>query len=71
MVIWLFVPSGAALFRPEHCFGWLWAIALSILIETVQSLTGIGLCEIDDVISNGIGAMIGYGVADGIHKRQI
>lgn len=69
--IWLFVPFGAVLFRPEHRFGWLWAIALSILIETVQYLTGIGLCEIDDVISNGIGAMIGYGVADGIHKRQI
>ena len=71
--IWLFVPLGAALFRPGHRFGWLWAIALSILIETVQYLAGIGLCEIDDVISNGLGAMIGFGFADGINewKRQI
>ena len=71
--IWLFVPLGAALYRPAHRFGWLWAIALSILIETVQYLAGIGLCEIDDVISNGLGAMIGFGFADVIceWKRQI
>ena len=64
--IWLFVPLGAALFCPAHRRRWLWAIALSVLIEAVQYLTGIGLCEIDDVISNGLGAIIGYGIADGI-----
>lgn len=76
--IWLFVPLGAALYDPEQrgrwlwavasdgsglrC-RWLWAIALSIVIESVQWFTGIGLCEVDDVISNSLGALIGYGVA--------
>lgn len=66
--IWLFVPLGAALYRPEHRLGWLWAIAFSFLIEAVQYLTGIGLCEIDDVISNGLGAIIGYGFHSGIRE---
>lgn len=62
--IWLFVPLGAALYDPEHRGRWLWAVALSIVIESVQWFTGIGLCEVDDVISNSLGALIGYGVAE-------
>ncbi len=61
--IWLFVPLGAALYDPKHRFGWVWALALSVLIETVQYVTGIGLCEMDDVFSNVLGALIGYGAA--------
>ncbi|MBR0162528.1 MAG: VanZ family protein [Oscillospiraceae bacterium] len=66
--IWLFVPLGAALFCPEHRLRWLWAVALSVLIEAVQALTGIGLCEIDDVISNGLGAIIGFGFAEEVFE---
>ena len=36
-------------------------VALSVIIEFVQYHTGIGLAEIDDVISNGVGMMIGVG----------
>ena len=32
----------------------------SILIETTQYLTCRGLCEIDDVLCNGFGSLIGY-----------
>ena len=58
--IWLFVPLGAALYLPGHRFRWLLAVLLSIMIEIIQFETGMGLCEIDDVISNSLGALIGY-----------
>ena len=61
--IWLFVPLGAALYDPKHRLRWLICIIFSICIETVQYFTGWGLSEIDDVISNGLGALIGCGVA--------
>lgn len=64
--IWLFVPLGAALYDPNHRLHWLICIVLSICIETVQYFTGIGLAEFDDVISNGVGALIGYSAAKNI-----
>lgn len=61
--ILLFIPLGALLYAlwPRH---WMWCIAvvLSIVIESTQYISGLGLCEIDDVISNGFGGLIGYGV---------
>ena len=60
--IWLFVPLGAILYRlyPK------WTVllvpfALSAAIEAVQYFAGIGFCELDDVVSNGLGGLIGYG----------
>ena len=61
--VWLFMPFGAVLYDPSHPHLWLLAIGLSVGIETVQYITGIGLCEIDDVISNSLGAALGGGVA--------
>lgn len=58
--IWLFVPLGAAASGWKN--GWLWAVVLSVVIEVVQYVTGLGLCELDDVISNGLGAAAGYGL---------
>ena len=70
--IWLFVPLGAALYAPGHRFRWMWAVLLSILIEFIQFETGTGLCEIDDVISNTLGAIIGFlGIYGFSHKRQV
>ena len=62
--IWLFIPLGAIVYK-------LWPhrsvipafFALSIMIETIQYLTGLGLAELDDIISNTIGGMIGIGLA--------
>ncbi len=67
--IWLFVPWGIML---RGVIGdrlhddakavlrtILICTALSIVIETVQFAAGIGLCEIDDVLSNGMGGMLG------------
>ncbi len=61
--IWLFVPLGAILYRiwPRKII--LFApVIFSIIIETVQYFTGMGLCELDDVISNGMGGTVGYGM---------
>lgn len=61
--IWLFVPLGAILYwiRPRKII--LFApVLFSIIIETVQYFTGMGLCELDDVISNGMGSAVGYGM---------
>ena len=62
--IWLFVPIGAFLYRfyPKR---WIVIIpvVISFFIEAIQYFTGIGLCELDDVISNGLGGAIGYGMA--------
>ncbi len=58
--ILFFVPFGI-LFP-----AWKWkavlisAFAFSVLIEAAQYVFGLGLCELDDVICNTLGAMIGY-----------
>ena len=59
--IWLFIPLGAIL-----CKLWPKALILivplvfSVAVEVVQYVTGFGLCEIDDVISNSLGGFIGF-----------
>ncbi len=61
--IWLFVPLGGILFQlyPQKTILFL-PIFLSVIIEAVQYFTGMGMCELDDVISNGLGGAIGYGM---------
>ena len=61
--IWLFMPLGALLYDASHPYAWICAVGLSLGIETVQYFAGIGLGEIDDVISNSIGAALGCGIA--------
>lgn len=58
--IWLFIPLGAILYRlyPQKKV-LLVAIALSISIEVLQYVTKTGFCDLDDVISNGIGGLVG------------
>lgn len=59
--IWLFVPLGAILYRMT---GKPWvvllaAVGLSVAVEITQYALGIGLCELDDVFSNGLGGAVG------------
>ena len=61
--IWLFVPFGAAVYEPDRRWRWLFCIALSFCVEAAQYITGLGLAEFDDVISNGLGSLIGYSTA--------
>lgn len=59
--IWLFVPLGSIL-RKLCSLRWvlLIAISISVAIEIIQYVTGLGLAEYDDIISNVIGALIGF-----------
>ena len=61
--IWLFIPLGGILSRlyPRRII-LVAPILLSITIEAVQYFFGMGLCELDDVISNGLGGAVGYGM---------
>lgn len=65
--IWLFIPLGAIAFRlfqtKRSIF---FIVALSIIIEMIQAVTNTGLCELDDVISNSLGGVIGYSIGKNI-----
>lgn len=59
--IWLFIPLGAILYKLYLRKSILLIpIAFSIVIELIQLTSGIGICELDDVISNSLGGLIGY-----------
>ena len=47
------------------------ALVLSISIELSQYIFNLGWCEVDDVISNTLGAMIGYWIWWKVNKRKI
>ena len=65
--IWLFIPLGSILYRlyPRKIILAV-PFALSVAIEITQYTTGSGLCEIDDIVSNGLGGILGYGMASGL-----
>ena len=58
--IWLFVPLGTGLYR---IFQKKWVLLIpfvfSVLIETTQYITGLGIAEFDDVFGNTLGGWIG------------
>lgn len=59
--IWLFIPFGAllrSLKKKQQVL--LLAIGLSFFIEGLQYFFGLGLCELDDVIGNSLGAWLGW-----------
>ena len=62
--IWLFVPLGTGLYRIFQK-KWVLVISLvfSILIETTQYITGLGIAEFDDVFGNTMGGWIGVLIA--------
>ena len=58
--IWLFVPLGAILYKLFPKIGIVVVpVLISAAIETSQYVFGIGLCELDDIVSNGLGGLIG------------
>lgn len=59
--IWLFIPMGAVLFNLVSKKSILFVpLLLSVAIELIQKTLQIGFCEIDDIVSNGLGALIGF-----------
>ena len=47
------------------------AVVLSVFIELSQFIFNLGWCEVDDVISNTLGAMFGYWIWWKVSKRKI
>lgn len=62
--IWLFIPLGTGLYR---WFQKKWVLlipfVMSVVIETTQYITGLGIAEFDDVFGNTMGGWIGVLVA--------
>ena len=61
----MFIPLGyllPRLFRPMRCFLLLSVstVVSIVLIEVLQLYTGLGSCDVDDLILNVIGVSIGY-----------
>ena len=65
--VWLFIPLGTGLYM---LFRKKWVVLvpflLSIAIEAIQYVTGLGIAEFDDVFGNtlggGIGVMVAYAI---------
>lgn len=72
--IWLFIPLGCILFNIlRNPKALIILVMISVCIETCQLILGVGLCELDDVLSNGIGGLVGYGVGytiDSLRKER-
>ena len=47
------------------------AVALSAAIEISQYIFTLGLCELDDVICNTVGAVIGFAVMSLLDRKKI
>ena len=63
----LFMPMGALLPCVIHKLDRFWKVTLTVLgmvvmVEIVQGILRVGSVDIDDVLFNVIGAMIGYGI---------
>lgn len=71
--ILFFIPFG--FLNPWKKSGWksVWATAVlfSIFLESTQYVTAKGLCELDDIISNTAGAMLGFGLWIELSKMDI
>lgn len=70
--ILFFIPYGLLFPRKDN---WkrvfVTALVLSISIELSQFIFNLGWCEVDDVISNTLGAMIGYWILWKVSKRKV
>ena len=69
--IWLFIPLGIIFFQlyPKKIILFV-PVAFSIIIEGIQYISQTGFCEINDVLSNGLGGIIGY-CAENMLKDRI
>ena len=66
----LFIPFGLFLPLKKWWRILLAALCFSAAIEAAQYVFALGLCELDDVISNTLGAMIGYWIWIGLKRSS-
>lgn len=60
-----FLPVGYFAYRPSYRVskGVLWGLGLSLSYESLQLLLGIGMFDVTDLIHNGLGSLLGAGLA--------
>lgn len=63
----MFVPLGFFLPAAFRCFRRFWScgmVALGVIltVELLQLITQLGACDVDDLILNLVGALLGYGI---------
>ena len=56
----LFIPFGLLFPSKDIRFALIAGVIFSIVIEIVQYFACLGLCELDDVICNGLGTFLGF-----------
>ena len=64
----MFVPVGLLCGRLRKWKGLAVAVGLSVAIEVLQLITTRGLCELDDVFHNTVGAVVGLGIMTMVRK---
>lgn len=70
MNILFFIPCGLLfLWKDNWKRVFVTSLVLSLLIELSQFIFNLDWCEVDDVISNTLGAMIGWGVSRQISRK--
>ena len=72
----LFIPLGSFLPKLWIKSPQLWKVLLCVtgiiaLVETVQVLTLLGRCDIDDLLLNLLGSAIGYGLYNQIENKRL
>ena len=61
----LFIPLGSIFYQLYPRYRILFFVfAMSIFVEIIQFIYGTGLCELDDLISNGLGGIVGVSMAN-------
>lgn len=65
-----FIPFGLLLSLKKWWKVLLTALCFSATVEACQYMFALGLCELDDVISNTFGAMIGYWIWIGLKRSS-
>ena len=75
--ILFFIPLGFLFPRirfKSNCRHWKYvlflSVCISIIIEITQYIAYLGLCELDDVICNGLGALLGSSLYEVIIKNK-
>ena len=56
----LFIPFGLLFPSKDIRFALIAGVIFSIVIEIIQYFACLGLCELDDVICNGLGTFLGF-----------
>ena len=70
--ILFFIPYGLLFpWKDNRKYVFVTALVLSVFIELSQFIFNLGWCEVDDVISNTLGAMFGYWIWWKVSKRKI